>query len=83
MGEALSARGVGCRPLGSFVAVEPLPPRPGAENAGERGPAEQAEAYDALRDLIRDTAAELGLGLLRVQPQTGRLEDVFRDEVPA
>lgn len=36
---------------------------------------------DALRDLVRDTAAELGLGLVRVQPQTGRLEDVFRQEV--
>lgn len=38
---------------------------------------------DALRDLVRDTAADLGLGLVRVQPQTGRLEDVFRDEVTA
>ena len=38
---------------------------------------------DELRDLVRDTAAELGLGLVRIQPQTGRLEDVFREEVPA
>lgn len=83
MGEALAARGVGCRPLGAFVAVEPSPLGAGEEQSGERGPAAQAEAYDRLRDLIRDTAAELGLGLVRVQPQTGRLEDVFRDEVPA
>ena len=32
---------------------------------------------------VRDTAADLGLGLVRLQPQTGRLEDVFREEVPA
>ncbi|GAA5167626.1 ABC transporter ATP-binding protein [Ornithinimicrobium tianjinense] len=38
---------------------------------------------DALRDIVRDLAAELGLGLVRIQPQTGRLEDVFREEVPA
>lgn len=47
----------------------------------EIDPAELAP--DTVRDLVRDLAAELGLGLLRVQPQTGRLEDVFREEVPA
>ncbi|MFX0539461.1 ABC transporter ATP-binding protein [Ornithinimicrobium sp. Y1847] len=36
---------------------------------------------DGLRDLIRDTAADLQLGLVRIQPQHGRLEDVFREEV--
>ena len=83
MGEALVARGVSCRPLGGLVAIEPVPRGPGEDGPGARGPAEQALAYDALRDVIRDTAADLGLGLVRVQPQTGRLEDVFRDEVPA
>lgn len=38
---------------------------------------------DDLRNLVRDTAADLGVGLVRIQPQTGRLEDVFREEVPA
>ena len=38
---------------------------------------------DAVRDIVRDLAADLGLGLVRVQPRTGRLEDVFREEVPA
>ncbi|MFK5635105.1 MULTISPECIES: ABC transporter ATP-binding protein [unclassified Ornithinimicrobium] len=38
-------------------------------------------APDALRDMVRDTAADLGLGLVRLQAQTGQLEDVFREEV--
>ena len=38
-------------------------------------------APDVLRDLVRDTAADLGLGLVRLQAKTGQLEDVFREEV--
>ena len=53
----------------------------------EEGPGPDPEAaalaHDRLRDLVRDTADDLGVGLVRLQPQTGRLEDVFRDEVPA
>jgi ABC-2 type transport system ATP-binding protein len=74
MGQALAARGLNCRSRGSLIEIEP----------GHDGiPDEQAaaRAHDALRDVVRDTAADLGLGLVRVQPQTGRLEDVFREEV--
>ena len=37
-------------------------------------------APDTLRDLVRDTADDLGLRLVRMQAQTGQLEDVFREE---
>ncbi len=33
----------------------------------------------AAHDIIRDVAAELGLGLMRLQPDRGHLEDVFLD----
>lgn len=33
-----------------------------------------------VHDLIRDAAVDLGLGLVRVQPDHGRIEDVFREE---
>ena len=32
-----------------------------------------------VHDVVRDTAADLGVGLVRVQPDHGRIEDVFRD----
>ena len=77
MGEALAARGLTARARGSLIEIDPV-------QLGEDAGAEaSARAHDELRDLVRDTAAELGLGLVRVQPQTGRLEDVFREEVPA
>ncbi len=34
---------------------------------------------DAVRDLIRDTASDLGLGLVRLQVDHRRIEDVFAD----
>ena len=34
---------------------------------------------DAVRDLIRDTAGDLGLGLVRLQVDHRRIEDVFAD----
>jgi len=37
---------------------------------------------DALFDAIRDGAAELGLGLIRVEQRRQQLEDLFRDEAP-
>jgi ABC-2 type transport system ATP-binding protein len=79
MGEALSARGIVCRARGSLIEIEPG--APSAERDGIPEELVAATARDALRDLVRDTAADLGLGLVRVQPQTGRLEDVFREEV--
>ena len=36
-----------------------------------------------VHDLIRDTAADLGLGLVRIQADHRRIEDVFADEEPA
>jgi ABC-2 type transport system ATP-binding protein len=30
-------------------------------------------------DLIRDTACELGLGLVRIQAEHGRIQDVFEE----
>lgn len=96
MGEALAARGLSCRPRGTLIEIDPIPTeRAGDDTATPATPATPAtadampdpeaaaRAHDRLRDVVRDTAAELGVGLVRVQPQTGRLEDVFRDEVPA
>ena len=37
---------------------------------------------DAVRDLVRDTAADLGLGLVRLQVDHRRIEDVFADPDP-
>ncbi|WP_298889384.1 ABC transporter ATP-binding protein [uncultured Serinicoccus sp.] len=94
MGEALAARGLSCRPHGGLIEIDPLAPalptEAGDTPEGGRGPdagaldgEAAAAAHDRLRDLVRDTAADLDLGLVRVQARTGRLEDVFRDEVPA
>ena len=68
---ALAAAGLSCRPHGALVAIDPI--------AGEG--VDPALAHDRLRDLVRDTAADLGVGLVRIQPQRGHLEDVFREEV--
>jgi ABC-2 type transport system ATP-binding protein len=38
---------------------------------------------DAVRDLVRDTAADLGLGLVRLQVDHRRIEDVFADGATA
>jgi ABC-2 type transport system ATP-binding protein len=40
---------------------------------------EDASLYDA----IRDSVAELGLPLVRIQQERRRLEDIFRDDAPA
>ena len=37
------------------------------------------DSPDAVRDLIRDTASDLGLGLVRLQVDHRRIEDVFAD----
>ena len=78
MGEALAARGLVCRPRGTMIEIDPVEVEGTADDA-----AAAALAHDRLRDLVRDAAADLGVGLVRLQPQTGRLEDVFREEVPA
>lgn len=81
MGEALALRGLTCRARGNLIEVDPVALVPGPD--GRPDPNASTAAYDQLRDLVRDTAVDLGVGLVRVQAQTGRLEDVFRDEVPA
>lgn len=92
MGEALAARGLTCRPRGTLIEVDPLAVEPGPAVAGDSTDGADARvataqahtaAHDRLRDIVRDTAADLDLGLIRLQPQTGRLEDVFREEQPA
>jgi ABC-2 type transport system ATP-binding protein len=65
LGEALAKRGLTCRPRGAMVAIDPPPTELAHEGA----------AFD----LIRDVAAELGLGLMRLQPDRRHLEDVFLD----
>jgi len=43
---------------------------------------EATDQPDAVRDLIRDTAGDLGLGLVRLQVDHRRIEDVFADPEP-
>ena len=38
---------------------------------------------DGAYDAIRGTVADLGLPLIRIQQERGRLEDIFRDPSPA
>lgn len=65
LGRALHDAGFACRPRGALVAVEP--PKDGETRN--------------VHDLIRDTTVELGLGLVRIQPDHHRIEDIFREEV--
>lgn len=62
MGHALAGAGLTCAPRGNLIAVEPLP----------------ADDPRDIHDAIRDAAVDLGLGLVRIQPDHGRIEDVFR-----
>jgi ABC-2 type transport system ATP-binding protein len=43
---------------------------------------EPPPAHLAVHDLVRDTAADLGLGLMRLQSDRRHLEDVFLDDAP-
>ena len=61
MGRALVAAGVPCAPRGHLIAIEPPPPETG----------------DRIYDLVRDTACEVGVGIVRIQPDHHRIEDVF------
>jgi ABC-2 type transport system ATP-binding protein len=38
---------------------------------------------DALYDVVRDAVADMAVPLVRIQQERGRLEDLFRDAVPA
>jgi len=63
MGEALAAAGVPCRPRQQMIEID------------ARALPQQRAPYD----LIRDTACELGLGLVRIQAEHGRIQDVFEE----
>ncbi|WP_248583048.1 ABC transporter ATP-binding protein [Nocardioides sp. InS609-2] len=65
LGKALYDAGFACQPRGNVVAVDP--------------PA--ADENRNVLDTIRDTAVDLGLGLVRIQPDHRRIEDIFREEV--
>ncbi|MEI2778169.1 MAG: hypothetical protein V9G19_19825 [Tetrasphaera sp.] len=60
----LAAAGVSAGPRGSMLTVDATAAEPGAPD---------------VHDLIRDTAGDLGLGLVRLQADHRRIEDVFAD----
>ncbi len=66
LGESLAKVGLTCRPRGQLVAIDPPPPDLARDGA--------------VHDLVRDAAADLGLGLVRIQPDQAHLEDVFLTE---
>ena len=66
MGRALAAAGVPVQPRGGLLALDP-PPDDGPDSGVD------------IHDLVRDTALELGLGLVRIQADHRRIEDVFAD----
>ncbi|MGC1207081.1 MAG: ABC transporter ATP-binding protein [Ornithinimicrobium sp.] len=64
MGEALAAHGLACRPRRNMIEID------------ARGLPDDVEPHD----LIRDTACDLGLGLIRIQAEQGHIQDVFGAE---
>ncbi len=66
MGQALAAAGIPVHPRGSLLALDPPPE-------------EWSDGGRDVHDLVRDTALELGLGLVRIQADHRRIEDVFAD----
>ena len=76
MAAALGRAGVTTVPRGTLLAVD-------AADAGgtSRTVSAGATASPAdVRDIIRDTASDLGLGLVRLQVDHRRIEDVFADD---
>ncbi len=67
MGEALAAAGLRCQPRGRLIAIDPPP---------------ESQACPSVHDVVRDTAVELGVGVVRIAADHRRLEDVFRPGVP-
>ncbi|HKJ11315.1 MAG TPA: ABC transporter ATP-binding protein [Ornithinimicrobium sp.] len=64
VGEALAAAGLPCRPRQQLIEIDLRSTARGA----------------APHDVIRDTACDLGVGLVRLQPEHGRIQDVFQPE---
>jgi ABC-2 type transport system ATP-binding protein len=65
MGEALALAGLPCRPRGTLIEID----------------ARHLPPVPRVHDTIRDTAVDLDVGLVRIQAEHGRIEDVFRQEV--
>ena len=63
LGWALHEAGLSCQPRGQLIAVDP----PATD--------QERDVYD----LIRDLTVEHRLGLVRIEPDHGRIEDVFRE----
>ncbi|MGB5952391.1 MAG: ABC transporter ATP-binding protein [Ornithinimicrobium sp.] len=61
MGEALAAKGLPCRPRRQLIEID----------------ARDVAAGSVPQDLIRDIACDLDLGLIRIQPEQGHIQDVF------
>jgi ABC-2 type transport system ATP-binding protein len=62
--------------MGHALAATGLPCRP----RGHLVEVDAAVKPDSAHDLIRDAACDLGLGLVRIQVDHRRIEDVFREE---
>ena len=69
LGRALAEAGLHCRPRGMLVAVDPPP--------------EALAGPGVVHDVVRDTAADLGLALVRIEAAQAHLEDVFLSGGPA
>ncbi|MGI8946550.1 MAG: ABC transporter ATP-binding protein [Ornithinimicrobium sp.] len=65
MGEALAGRGLPCRPRGQQIEID----------------LHQVSAAETVRDTVRDLACDIEVGLVRIQAEHGRIEDVFREGV--
>jgi ABC-2 type transport system ATP-binding protein len=70
MADALAAAGVSVQPRGGLLALDP---DPGNDPGNDPG------SHADIHDLVRDTALQLGLGLVRIQADHRRIEDVFAD----
>lgn len=64
---ALAAAGATCQPRGALLELSPTGP----------------DQLGALCDLVRDTAADLGVGLVRITQGHHRIEDVFAMPPPS
>jgi ABC-2 type transport system ATP-binding protein len=67
MAQALATAGVATVPRGALLTVD-----------AAAGPGDGPDRD--VHDLIRDTASDLGVGLVRLQVDHRRIEDVFSDD---
>jgi ABC-2 type transport system ATP-binding protein len=71
MAQALAGAGVVTAPRGAMLTVDATAGRSGVPGGRD------GHAVRDVHDLIRDTASDLGLGLVRLQVDHRRIEDVF------